>query len=212
MSDRQQATGVSAAILAGGRARRLGGRDKASLVVGGVSVLEHQVRVLTEVTDRVVIVGGRGETCQASGLRLVADVWPDAGPLGGIYTALLETACDRVLIVACDMPFLHPAFLNYLVACSPGVDAVVPRGLDGLHPLCAVYSRAATAAVRGRLESGRRKVADLLDDLRVREVGPEEMAAHDPDGLLLFNVNTPKDYQRARMRRRPARPGWFPVR
>jgi molybdopterin-guanine dinucleotide biosynthesis protein A len=109
----------------------------------------------------------------------------------------------RVLVVACDMPFLTAPFLGRLVAECLGVDAVVPRTADGLHPLCAVYAQSAAAAVQRRILNGQLRVADALADLAVREVGPEEIAPYDPDGTLLVNINTPDDYERAlRLHRR----------
>ena len=51
--------------------------------------------------------------------------------------------------------------------------------------------------IRGRIESGRHRLVDLAACLRVTEVGPDEVAAFDPDGMLLFNVNTRADHARA---------------
>jgi molybdenum cofactor guanylyltransferase len=197
MTDGRPAPAMSGAILAGGRARRFGGRDKARLVVGGASILERQIDVLAQVTDRQVIVANDGEAYRSTGLPVVPDAWPDGGPLGGIYTALLETRSERVVVVACDMPFIRADFLGYLHDCSAAADAVVPRTPDGLHPLCAVYSRAALATIARHLSSGRMKVTDMLRSLRLREVSPDEIARFDPDGNLLFNINTSADYARA---------------
>ena len=74
---------------------------------------------------------------------------------------------------------------------------MVPRNAAGLQPLCAVYDRGCAEAVRARIEAGRRRLVDLADWLRVTEVGPDEVAAFDPDGMLLFNVNTRADHERA---------------
>jgi len=131
------------------------------------------------------------------GLRVVPDLCPGAGPLGGLYTAIVAASPARVLVVACDLPFLTAPFLRYLAAGAPGVDAVVPRTADGYHPLCAVYAPSAAEPIRRRIDSGRLKVIDALADLKVREIGPEEIARYDPDGILFFNVNTPDDHRRA---------------
>lgn len=130
-------------------------------------------------------------------MREVPDLLPGSGPLGGIYTAIRAAARGRVLVVACDMPFLTAPFLGRLVAECVGVDAVVPRAADGFHPLCAVYAQSAAAAIRRRIRHGQLKVVDALADLAVREIGPEEITPYDPDGTLFVNINTPDDYQRA---------------
>lgn len=192
--------GISAAILAGGRARRLGGADKASLAIGRARIIDRQLAALSAVADDIRIVAGDRDRYAGLGLRVIADVIPDAGPLGGLYSALLDASHDRLLVLACDLPFVTAALLQRLVTeCRTGqeVDAVVPRSARGLEPLCALYTKGCAAAARGRLERGELSVAGLLADLRVRELGPEVLAPYD-QGSLFENVNTPHDHARAR--------------
>ena len=77
---------------------------------------------------------------------------------------------------------------------------MVPRSARGYEPLCAVYSRRCADAIRLRLERGALRASELPEGVQIEEVGPETLAAYDPDGLLLVNVNTPHDYERARDR------------
>src|SRR5512142_1923325 len=115
----------SAAILAGGRATRFGGRDKGALVVEGRTIRDRQLDVLHEFTDDVVIVGGRNP--RAPGVRHVPDLATACGPLGGVYTALLEATYDQTVVLACDMPFVTAALLQHLAASLDGVDVALPR-------------------------------------------------------------------------------------
>lgn len=191
--------GVSAAILAGGRARRLGGADKASLSVGGVRIIDRQLAALSAVADDIRIVANDPVRYAGLHIPVIADAIAGAGPLGGLYSALLDARHDRVLILACDLPFVTAALLRRLVAESVGadeVDAVVPRSARGLEPLCALYSRRCAGAVRARIDRGELAVAGLLTGLRVRELGPEALAPYD-EGALFENVNTPHDHARA---------------
>jgi molybdopterin-guanine dinucleotide biosynthesis protein A len=161
-------------------------------------ILERQVSVLREITGSIVLVtAGDDQRDEVPGLRVVLDLIPGAGPLGGIYTAVRTASPGRALVVACDMPFLTAAFLRRLVAENTGIDAVVPRTADGYHPLCALYAPSAAARIHQRIQGGLLKVIDALADLRVHEIGPEEIAPYDPDGTLFVNINTPDDYQRA---------------
>jgi molybdopterin-guanine dinucleotide biosynthesis protein A len=187
----------TAAILAGGRARRLGGRDKSRLVVGGRTILAHQLEVLRRVVPRVVIVANAPERFAGAGVPVLADAVPGGGSLGGIYTALAD-AGGPVLVVACDLPFVTAPFLARVIEAGREADIAIPRGRDGYHPLCAHYGPACVGPLRRRLEQGALKVVDLLADVRVRELGPEEIAPFDRDGLLLLNVNTADDLARAR--------------
>jgi molybdopterin-guanine dinucleotide biosynthesis protein A len=192
--------GISAAILAGGRARRLGGADKARLAIGDARIIDRQLAALSAVADDIRIVANDRDRYAGLGPRVIADVVPQTGPLGGLYSALLDAAHDRVLILACDLPFVTAALFHRLAAESGSgeeVDAVVPRSGRGLEPLCALYMTRCAGAARARIDRGDLKVAGLLEDLRIRELAAERLAPGD-GGSLFENVNTPHDYARAR--------------
>jgi len=194
MPDRQQ---LSAAILTGGRASRMGGVRKATLTMDGARIIDRQLAVLRQVADTVFLVSSATSERDAD-LDIVRDHFPDHGALGGIYTAIIASPSERTLVVACDLPFLNAPLLEYMA----GVDAdlVIPRTSRGYEPLCAVYSRACADSIRERLERGKLEASVLPEGVRVAEVGPETLATYDPDGLLFVNVNTPHDYERAKER------------
>jgi molybdopterin-guanine dinucleotide biosynthesis protein A len=188
---------LAAAILAGGRARRMAGVNKATLPVGERRIIDRQLTLLRQVADPVFIVSsGHRDAFADLAVDVVPDLTPGAGPLGGIYTALVSSTQPRTLVVACDMPFLTLPLLVHLTRDSDA-DLVIPRSAAGLEPLCAVWSAAAADAIRRRIERGQLKAALVVEELRVEEIGPEVLASCDPHGLLFVNVNTPHDYERA---------------
>lgn len=188
---------LAAAILLGGRAHRYGETDKSALVIDGETILARTIRLLQHVTPHVFAVGDTYGAAAAAGLPVRTDLRPDSGALGGIYTAIETSPCDRTLVVGCDMPFLSEPFLKHL-ADYRDADVVMPRSASGYEPLCAIYGRAAAPGILARLERGALHAARPPDNVRVVEIGPEEVAAFDPHGLLFVNVNTPHDYERAR--------------
>jgi molybdopterin-guanine dinucleotide biosynthesis protein A len=183
----------------GGRGRRIGGRDKSLLDVGGRAILDRQVDALAGVVDRIILVDSELGPARHPRLETFADRWPGGGSLGGIWTAL-SVAGDGVLALACDMPFVTPAFLAFLRDAVQGVDAAVPRTADGWHPLCACYAASCLEPMRRRLAAGQYKVIDALKGLRIRDIGEADLGRFDPEGLLLTNVNTPEDLSRAAAR------------
>lgn len=192
---------IEAAILAGGSARRFEGRDKGALQIAGAAILDRQLAAIREIADRLMVVGGAGGGFRA-GVETIPDEQAGLGPLGGVATALAHARTDRVLIVACDMPFLTPAFLGFLAGTGREADVTVPRNDRGVHPLCASWATAAGPAIRELLGQGVRRMGAALEALRVHFVEGETLAAFDPDGWLLHNINTPEDYRRACARRR----------
>ena len=148
---------LAAAILAGGRARRLGEIDKSALTIDGR--VDHGAAASTS-CDRSLRTCSPSATTTARprqrGSDVVTDEIPDGGPLGGIYTAIINSPCERTLVVGCDMPFLTEPFLRHLVERSHTL-TVIPRTVQGYEPLCAIYARESAAAIRDRLDRGERQ-------------------------------------------------------
>jgi len=159
----------------------------------GRPIRERQTAELAALTPDILIVGAHSDL-PSVGARLVADRVPGSGPLGGIHTALLESAGDITIIIACDMPYVSAPLLAHLATLTANADVVVPRTDRGYHPLCAAYTRGCLAPVARRLAEGRLKMVDLFNDVRVRTVTAEELNAFGDVHRLLANVNSPADY------------------
>jgi len=185
----------TAAILAGGHARRLGGQDKSALVIDGLSVLARQLAALNPLTRDIILIGGQSHS--ETSMTTVPDLRPGTGALGALYTALATAHADRVLVLACDLPFVTTPFLSLLLHLDADALAVVPVPSSGPQPLCAVYRRQASAHLERALDHGERRVREAVHALGPRYVTTAELAPFDPDGRLLWNINTPDEYARA---------------
>jgi len=171
------------------------GRNKALLEVGGVSLIERQIAILRPLFGAVLISGNQVDLYRRYG-EVVADVIPDAGALGGIYSGLLNASSPHVFAVACDMPFLRADVIERLVAMREGHDVVIPSSEDGLEPLHALYSKECMPPIRQQLESGNRKIIDFFDRVRVLTVSAAGLT-EDGDASWLTNVNTVAEYEDA---------------
>ena len=187
----------SAAILAGGRARRLGGRAKPLLDVGGQSIVARQRAMFASFDVVPRLIAPDPAPLADLGLDIVADRG-DTGALGALWTALDTAGTELVVVVAGDMPFLTADFVRALLHAVAGHDAAVPRTADGWHPLAAVYRRSAGPPLRAALDAGERRVVAAVTALDCAVLDDGVLVALDPDGTLLCNVNTPDDYARAR--------------
>lgn len=187
---------VAAAIIAGGRARRLGGRVKALIEVGGATILERQLSVLRTRVTAIAIAANDPRPYRESGLPVLPDRLPGKGPLAGLDAALAWCPRPYLLAVACDMPHLDPRVLDLLLARrAPDIDIVVPYIADRPEPLCALYARSVAPVLERRLAAGRLRAADLMQDanLAVARVSEDEWRALDPELRALTNINTPDD-------------------
>jgi molybdenum cofactor guanylyltransferase len=190
---------VTIVLLAGGRASRLPG--KLSLPVAGESMLVRVFRQLTR-TGLPCLVSVReplpAELARAISAPAVTDMYEDAGPLGGLASAAAQVRTPLLFAAAGDMAHIDAGAVDVLqrlhaeATTRPGgaPEAVVPRHADGqLEPLAAIYDTAALLrnAVR-TLESGRKKVTQALEGLRVLYYDIPASEEH-----AYLNINTADD-------------------
>ena len=129
----------------------------------------------------------------------MVDLYPGKSSLGGIFTGLACANSFHSLVAACDMPFLNPDLLRYMIDLSPAVDVVMPR-LGGFEePLHAIYSKNCMPHMERQLRAGNLKITAFFDQVNVRYVTEEEIDRFDPQHLSFFNVNTQADLEKARL-------------
>jgi len=162
------------------------GRDKALLPFRGGRLAESVAEAVEAAAGSVAVVG----RTELGRFRAIPDRYPGEGPLGGILTALADSAADWNLVVACDMPEITAAFLTGLLgaAAASGADALIPLGPSGRpEPLCAVYHRRCVGPLHGAFDRGVRKVMEAVAEVAAHVCPVVEVAQFQ-------NVNTPEDW------------------
>ncbi len=190
---------VTAIVLAGGKNIRLG-RNKTFEIIGGMSLIERVFKRLKPLTNQILVVASKDSFDFPGSYRvkILADVYPDKGPLGGIYSGLLASQSSHNIVVACDMPFLNTELLRYMLELSSDFDAVVPRIEEKMiEPLHAVYSRNCLGKIKTQLEYNQLKVHSFLKSVNVKYIEREEIQKYDPGLLSFFNINDQSDLDRA---------------
>jgi molybdenum cofactor guanylyltransferase len=193
---------ISAAALAGGQSRRMG-TDKALLpfVAGGEPMLAVVLKRLSAVADDVLVVANDREKYAAFGARVVPDLRPDVGALGGIQAAIASSEHDYCLVVACDMPFLSLPLLRRMADEPRDYDVLVPlipgesrQRSDGLvfQTLHAIYSKECLPYIEKRIMEGKKQVVAFFEDVRVRTLDVAEITRWDANLQSFFNANTPE--------------------
>ncbi len=177
------------------------GRAKALERINKLSLIERTIDCLSAVSQAVLVVTSQEQLISITAVRLkgkvVVDLYPGKGALGGVYTGLATADSHHSLVVACDMPFLNRDLLCYLMDLAPNFDVVVPK-LDGkFEPLHAIYSKDCLAPIKEILREGSLEILRLFDLVKVRHVVRDEIAKFDPQFLSFFNINTPDDLKKA---------------
>jgi len=183
-----------AVVLAGGAARRLGGRDKAAELVGSVSMLD---RVLAAVPDAVrTVVVGPFRPVTATVTTWTQESPPGGGPAAGLAAGLAETSAATVVLLAADLPFLSVETIRWLLAAGLGADGALLLDADGRdQPLVSAWRAAALRdAVQGLPTPVGVPLHRLLADLDVRRVALSPAAGAPP----WFDCDTESELRRAR--------------
>lgn len=184
---------VAGVIVAGGRASRMGGRDKAFAAVGGEPIAVRTVRLFRDLFPQVLVATNRPARFGGLEVEIVTDIYPGCGPLAGIHAALRASRHPHVFVAACDMPGLDADVIRLLLARIGDADAIVPRWDGDVEPLHAVYAVACAPAIEASLRAGRHALRDFLAGVRVDYVPEEELRAVRGAAASLINVNTPEE-------------------
>jgi molybdenum cofactor guanylyltransferase len=192
----------SCIVLAGGKSSRLG-RNKVLEKIGTQSLLERAISNLLPLECEIIVVAGADsslpELTSYPEVKIVKDIYPAKGSLGGIYTGLVSSKSFHNLVIGCDMPFLQRELIKYLFEIAYGYDVVVPKMEDGIfEPLHAVYSQNCIVPLELLVKQDILKILDLYEMVTVRYVNCQEIERFDPQHKSFFNINTERDLKSGR--------------
>ncbi|MHB8105580.1 MAG: molybdenum cofactor guanylyltransferase [Dehalococcoidales bacterium] len=192
---------INCIILAGGKSTRFG-HDKVLEKIGNTSLLEQVISHVDPICKDIIIVTAKGRTfaqlANRPKIKIISDIFPGQGSLGGIYTGLTTSESFYNLVVAADMPFLNESLLRYMIKVADGYDFILPHINNMYEPLHAIYSKNCINPSQSILEKGEKVIIKLFDFVKVRFVEAKEIDAFDPKHLSFFNVNTIADIERAK--------------
>ena len=190
---------LTVCIQAGGASSRMG-EDKALKLFLGRPLIQRVVDRLAPIADELIVTTNRPADFSFLDLRLISDVKPGRGALGGLYTAIASAAHPIVAVVACDMPFASAELIQLSVKImeNENVDVVIAKNDEGYEPLHAVYRReTCLPAIESAINADQWRVVSWLPQVNLRVLTSEEIQSADPAGLAFWNVNTPEEFARA---------------
>ena len=132
--------------------------------------------------------------------RLVADLKPGRGALGGLYTAIASAKHEFVAVAACDMPFVSKSFFEGAsrLMVEEEADVVIAKTDEGYEPFHALYRRlTCLSAIEAAIAADQWKVIAWFPQVKVKTLSPDEVKVFDPSGLCFWNLNTPEEFAQA---------------
>jgi molybdopterin-guanine dinucleotide biosynthesis protein A len=186
------------------------GEDKALKTFLGRPLIERVVERLSPIADELIVTTNRPDDYRFLDVRLVPDLKPGRGALGGLYTAIASASHPTVAVVACDMPFASPVLLEVasMLLTEEEADVVIPsaaprakragKSTEGYEPLHAIYRReTCLPAIESAISADQWKVIAWFPLVKVSVLPPEVIKHYDPSGLAFWNVNTPEEFVEA---------------
>jgi molybdopterin-guanine dinucleotide biosynthesis protein A len=189
---------ISAVILAGGGGRRLAGKPKTEIIIGGRKIISRMLDVISEIFDETFIVTNSPEIYSGiENSRIIVDIYNQSGPLGGIHAAMKASGKEALFVFAGDMPFLDKdLIINQIGRFKESDDsAIVPVLNDLEEPLHAIYRTSLLNEIEKLLEGpGTPAVKDFLKIIRAGYM----ILPSTPEILKAFtNINSHSDLERA---------------
>jgi molybdenum cofactor guanylyltransferase len=185
---------MSALILAGGKSRRMGGRDKGLLPFGDGLLVQHVLHAISPQVGRTMISANRNRVeYERFGVPVLSDPLADfQGPLAGFLAGLQAMDTTYLLTLPCDGPIVLPDLAQRLAAGMAAEDADIAVAHDGrrLQPVYTLLHRRVLSGLQGALDEGERKIDRWFPHNRWVRVDFSDAPQQ------FDNINTPEDYSR----------------
>lgn len=179
------------------------GEDKALKLFLGRPLIQRVIDRLAPIADEIIVTTNRPADYEFLNLRLVPDLKPGRGALGGLYTAIASSTHPLVAVVACDMPFASSIFFEGArrLMVSDEADVVIAKTNEGYEPFHALYRcETCLPAIASAIDADQWKVISWFPKVKVRTLTSEEVFSFDPSGLCFWNLNTPQEFLEAEKR------------
>jgi len=186
------------------------GEDKALKTFLGRPLIQRVIERLSPIADEIIVTTNRPEAYAFLDVRLIPDLKPGRGALGGLYTAIASAMHPIVAVVACDMPFASATLIETAsrLLVEEEADVVIARVAsrakltgksdEGYEPLHAIYRRdTCLPAIESAIDADQWKVIAWFPQVKVRVLTTEELKQLDPADLAFWNVNTPEEFAKA---------------
>ena len=189
---------IGALILMGGKNSRMNGNVKGLLKIKNSTFLEKIQETLNDFSSIYLSINDKfskeqKQNFENMGFKIIEDIYKEIGPLGGIYSSLLNYKEEYLFITACDMPFITKNSIEVLCnKVDKNTDGVVFYDKNNkLYPLGAIYSKNVLPIIEEMIEKKYYKLSYLIEKSNFVKINIEKT---DIPLKVLSNINTLQEY------------------
>lgn len=183
-------TAISAYILAGGKSTRME-TEKGLLKLNGYTFAALIVNALKAASIKKITIVSENKVYDNLNCERIADIQPNKGPVGGIFTALSHTKTKHNIILSVDIPLITDEIIKWLMinrAQNKKITQV--KVLDKSNPLIAIYNKELVDVFEKHIIQNQLKL-----QMVVNEIPHQTIEAPETWYPFLQNINTKEDYQ-----------------
>ncbi len=184
----------TAVILCGGKSQRMG-TDKALLKIGGKYLIVSIIEALESIFSEVILVTNHKEKFDGieklKGYKMAEDLYPLCGPMGAIYTSLINSSKEFCFVTACDLPIINTDLILKMYEEIQDAQGMVCERGGFIEPLYAFYHQSVTESFKRQMDSGRYRIIEVYKELSIKkhQINEEDFK------IFLTNLNTPEDLE-----------------
>ena len=189
---------IGALILMGGKNSRMIGNVKGLLKIKNSTFLEKIQETLNDFSSIYLSINDKfskeqKQNFENMGFKIIEDIYKEIGPLGGIYSSLLNCKEEYLFITACDMPFITKNSIEVLCnKVDKNTDGVVFYDKNNkLYPLGAIYSKNVLPIIEEMIEKKYYKLSYLIEKSNFVKINIEKT---DIPLKVISNINTLQEY------------------
>ena len=177
-------------LLAGGMSSRMGS-DKGMVQLNGKKFIDLILEAIVPNVNEVLIIANNSNY-NNTGFKVYEDIIKNCGPLGGIYTGLMNSRTENNIVVSCDIPFINSDLIKHIIENSGEAEIAVPVFKGNIEPLCAVYAKKTSGEIYNLIMKKELKLRNVLRHFITREIHITNALEFYSDKLLA-NINTPEE-------------------
>ena len=188
----------TAIILAGGKSSRMGEDKRHLKLYNEQTLLDHVIaKVEKQFTHIILADDGKLDYSHKPNIETVQDIVPGCGILSGIHAGLCAVQEDYAYIIACDMPYVNEAYIDYMAAAIQATEAqaCVTRCGVWIEPVNAFYHKNLTGLMHKYLLAQRYSVYPLLQQVNTLFIPEKKAKTFSPNWQMFFNLNTKADVE-----------------
>lgn len=186
---------MNAILLAGGKSTRFK-KNKAIAKYNGERLIERIANLLNEHFNQVyLVVDAKEKYSFIKNCQIIEDVVTDKGPVGGIYTGLLESDQEFNYVMACDMPLMSGRFIEYIKNWKQNYDVLLPAYNGYIEPLAGIYSKSCLPVIERNLRDDQLSIRDFLKEVNMQSIDEALIKRNFPNKNIFYNINYQKDLE-----------------